>query len=173
MFERILKWRKKVLKRPDSTKEEVKTRCEATYRVSGVFHNYDWRLVLMYCNGDSRTEIADAAARFNKDALGKTGLVAFHLDDARLDEYLRRCQANADYVAKGGRPQYAPFSYEELAMSPVWCGPFNLEDITSAITFEEDREKNETGYLSKNPTLLHYGHGANHYKVFIKIDWVT
>lgn len=159
-----------MLKKSDSSIAEIKGRVEKTRVCNGTFNGFDWRLVLTYRNGGALSEMPNAPCRFNKD---KSNTIAFWIDQKSLDDYLAKRKANNDFTRGGGRRGYEPWSPRTLMQSATTADEFILENVTSAILFEEARFKAEIGVLPDLPTRVPFSpHAVDyHWQVYLKIFW--
>jgi hypothetical protein len=168
MFKKLLGWRRKILSKPDSTEPEIRGHCAKTHRVEGTSHGYRWQLCLIHKNGDTLTEISQSAARFNED---KSGIVAFFLNEDRLEDYLMKRVKNYEWLQKGGRGDDLPYAPQVLATSNVCGNIFNLNDVASAIQAVERDSVKGFGKVPLTPSLLPYKSSGSAFKLYIKVYW--
>jgi hypothetical protein len=169
MLDRILKWRRKILIKFDSTEAEIKSRCAANHQVSGTFHGHEWQLCLMHVNGPVVTEITESAARFN--STDYIGVVAFWTSMTGLSDYLFKRGANDKWLQKGGRPGYMPHPPALLAASPAFATDFNLNDVATSIKAAEEDLVKRFGKVPIEPSLLPYDGSVKPFKLAIKVFW--
>lgn len=153
----------------DTSLSEIQQQCLVTHKVGGFYRRHRFDLMLIHINGERRTVIDEACARFNQTDYA--GTLGFWLSKAALDDYLFKLGENAAWMRAGKRADYMPYAPQILRDSCACAVNFNLENIQSTIKNQEEQMLAKFGVFPTEPTIMQLQDSRDFFRLFLRIGW--